>query len=512
MAENAAGASPTPSLSSRRQILAGLVLAVSNFMVVLDLTIANVSVPHISGNLGITFDQGTWIITSYAVAEAICVPLTGWLAMRYGTVKVFISALIGFGMFSALCGMSQTLGMLVVCRIGQGLSGAPLMPASQALLLRVFPPERRATALGVWSMTMLLGPATGPIIGGFISDHFSWHWIFLINVPIAALCAGVGLVLLRGAETPIVRQPIDRFGLALLVFWIGCLQIMLDVGRDRDWFNDPLIVCLAIGAVVGCAVFVIWEMTEEHPAVDLRIFRHRGFTSSTIVFALVFAAYFASIVVIPQWLQGWMGYTATSAGLTTAFTAFAALFVAPFAPKIVQRIDPRPLICVAALNIGAMSLVRMGWTTSADFFSLSWPQVVQGLGFPFIMMPLTQLALTSVEPSEVASAAGLQNFMRTIAIAVATSIVLTIWGDQSRVATTQIAGALQPDGTMARLDRAGFGFEQSRAVVDSIAQQQASTVAMDYTFGVAAGVLALAALVVWIIPRQRLLGPIRSGH
>ena len=226
-------------LTARQRTLAGMVLALSNFMVVLDLTIANVSVPHISGNLGITPDQGTWIITSYAVAEAICVPLTGWLAQRFGVVKMFISAMIGFGLFSVLCGLSMSLSMIVVCRIGQGLCGGPIMPMSQTLMLRVFPPERRARAMGLWAMTTLLSPAMGPIIGGYISDNWSWHWIFFINLPIAILCVFAAMALLRPVETETARVPIDKIGLALLVFWIGCLQVMLDLGRDHYWFADP---------------------------------------------------------------------------------------------------------------------------------------------------------------------------------------------------------------------------------------------------------------------------------
>ncbi|MFP5433071.1 MAG: DHA2 family efflux MFS transporter permease subunit, partial [Alphaproteobacteria bacterium] len=279
-------------LTPRQRTLAGLVLALSNFMVVLDLTIANVSVPHIAGNLGITPDQGTWIITSYAVAEAICVPLTGWLAQRFGVVKMFIWAMIGFGIFSVLCGLSMSLTMLVACRIGQGLCGGPIMPMSQTLLLRIFPPDQRARAMGLWAMTTLLGPAMGPIIGGYISDNWSWHWIFFINVPIAILCVVAAMALLRPVETDTARVPIDRMGLFLLVFWIGCLQIMLDIGRDHDWFGDPLIVILAILAVIGFAAFIIWELTEEHPIVDLRIFRHIGFTSGVFSLALGFGAYF----------------------------------------------------------------------------------------------------------------------------------------------------------------------------------------------------------------------------
>lgn len=369
-------------LSPRHRLLAGLVLALSNFMVVLDLTIANVSVPHIAGNLGISADQGTWIITSYAVAEAICVPLTGWLAQRFGAVRLFTFGMLGFGLFSLLCGLSMTLGMIVACRIGQGLCGGPLMPMSQTLLMRVFPPDQRARVMGLWAMTTLLGPALGPIFGGYISDNWSWHWIFFINVPIAVVCVLATMALLRPVETPRVKLPIDYMGLGLLIFWIGCLQIMLDIGRDRDWFGDPLIVILAVFAAIGFCVFIIWELTEEHPIVDLRVFRHVGFTSGVFTLALCFGAYFAGIVVIPQWLQISMGYTAAWAGYATAFTAMTAILVAPIAGRLVNKVDVRIMISGSVAWIGIMTLWRAHWTTDADFWTIALPQLVQGFGMP----------------------------------------------------------------------------------------------------------------------------------
>lgn len=496
-------------LTPRQRTLAGLVLALSNFMVVLDLTIANVSVPHISGNLGITPDQGTWIITSYAVAEAICVPLTGWLAQRFGVVKMFIWAMIGFGIFSVLCGLSMSLTMLVACRIGQGLCGGPIMPMSQTLLLRIFPPDQRARAMGLWAMTTLLGPAMGPIIGGYISDNWSWHWIFFINVPIAILCVVAAMALLRPVETDTARVPIDRMGLFLLVFWIGCLQIMLDIGRDHDWFGDPLIVILAILAVIGFAAFIIWELTEEHPIVDLRIFRHIGFTSGVFSLALGFGAYFAGIVVIPQWLQTSMGYTATDAGILTAMTAVAALMAAPIAARMTGRVDPRIMISGALFWLGLMTLWRAHWTSSIDFWSMAAPQFIQGFAMPFFMIPLTTLTLGSVRPDETASAAGLQNFLRTMALAIATSLVLTGWGNGQRVSRSEMAGTLQPADTQAQLSGMGMSFEQARQVISNLVDQEALAIAVDHVFFLSALVLFLATAIVWLAPKPT--GPVDTS-
>jgi DHA2 family multidrug resistance protein len=501
-----------PTIAPNRRYLAGLVLALSNFMVVLDLTIANVSIPHIAGNLGISLDQGAWIITSYAVAEAICVPLTGWLSQRIGVVRLFVIAMLGFGLFSMLCGMSVTLGMLVACRIGQGLCGAPLMPMSQTLMLKVFPPEMRGAATGVWAMTTLLGPAFGPIIGGWISDNLSWHWIFLLNVPIAAACTAAAWFLLKPVETETKIVPIDKVGVLLLVFWIGCLQLLLDLGRDRDWFGSPLIVALGIMAAAGFVVFVIWELTEEHPAVDLRIFRYRAFSSSVITLALTFGAYFASIVIIPQWLQTSLGYTATDAGLVTAMTAMTAVITSPIASRLMTRVDPRILISSSVAWVALMTLVRATWTTDVDFWTMAIPQIAQGFAMPFFVIPLTALSLSGLRPDETASGAGLQNFLRTMAIAVSTAVALTIWGDAQRTAQTDLVGKIHPDETLQTLQGAGMGMEQARQVIGNMVGQEATTLAVDHTFLVAAIVLFVGAAVVWIAPRAKPAADLSNIH
>ncbi|HAF41564.1 MAG TPA: MFS transporter [Sphingobium sp.] len=488
-------------LSPRTRTLAGLVLAMSNFMVVLDLTIANVSVPHIAGNLGIAPDQGTWIITSYAVAEAICVPLTGWLAARFGVVRVFTLAMIGFGFFSLICGLSMTLGMIVAARVGQGICGGPIMPMSQTLLMRIFPPETRSRAMGLWAMTTLLGPAMGPIIGGYISDNWSWHWIFFINLPIAVLCVFAAQALLRPVETDTARVPIDKMGLFLLVFWIGCLQVMLDIGRDHDWFADTTIVILAVLAAIGFLAFIIWELTEEHPVVDLRVFRHIGFSSGVFSLALCFGAYFSGIVIIPQWLQTTQGYTATWAGILTAFTAMAALMTAPFAARFMGRVDPRLMISGAVFWLGLMTLWRAHWTSGVDFWTMAAPQFIQGFAMPFFMIPLTTLTLGSVLPSETASAAGLQNFVRTMAIAIATSLVLTGWGDSQRVSRNELASVLQPGDVQAQLSAMGLSTEQIRQTISNIVEQEAIVIAVDHVFFISALVLFAAAAIVWLAPR-----------
>lgn len=498
-------------LTSRQRMLAGLALGGANLMVVLDLTIANVSVPHISGNLGISPSQGTWVITSYAVAEAICVPLTGWLAQRFGAVRTFVFSTIGFGLFSVLCGLSMTLGMLVACRIGQGLCGGPLMPLTQTLLIRIYPPEKRGQAMGVWAMTSLVGPALGPILGGMISDNISWHWIFFINVPVVAFCAFTAHKLLQPVETPTAKLPIDMVGLGLMVVWIGALQIMLDIGREHDWFADPTVVILGLVAVIGLIVFVIWELTEEHPIVDLRIFRHRGFTIGALTLAMGFGTYFAGIVVIPQWMQLSLGYTATQAGFATALTAMAGLLVARFPPKLVTRFDPRIILSGGLIWVGGATLLRTQWTSGADFWTLALPQFVMGMGMPFFFVTVTSMSLGSVPVKEVASAAGLQNFVRTIALAVATSTVMTYWNDEARVAGSELSGKLQADAASATLADGGFSADQARMVIAQLVDKEALTLATDKVFLIAGLMMWAIAAWVWLSPRPKGAAPAGAG-
>ncbi|MET0375287.1 MAG: DHA2 family efflux MFS transporter permease subunit [Rhizorhabdus sp.] len=490
-------------LSPRRRVIAMLALALANLTVIFDLTIANVSVPHIAGSLGITPSQGTWVITSYAVAEAICVPLTGWLTQRFGAVRTFTTCVMGFGFFSILCGFSVTLDMLVICRIGQGLCGGPIMPLSQMLMMRIYPPEKRAQATGIWAMTALIGPALGPILGGTISDNLSWHWIFFINVPIVALCVVTVLGLLGRAETATEKLPIDVVGLGLLILWIGALQIMLDIGREHDWFADPTVAGLAIVALVGLAAFVIWELTEEHPIVDLRVFRHRAFTVGVITASMGFCAYFAGIVIIPQWMQLSLGYTATQAGLATAFTAIAGVLVARFVPIIIKRYDARFILSAALIWVGGATMLRTQWTSDADFFTLALPQMIMGLGMPFFFITVTTVTVSAVPPAEVASAAGMQNFIRTISLAACTSLVITFWDNQTRTFTSELAGKINPDATSATLAAQGMPSDQSWALIAQLVDKQALTLATDKVFLIAGLLSWAAAAWVWMAPKAR---------
>lgn len=497
------GTDDVKPLAGASLLLAGLVLALTNFMVVLDTSIANVSVAHIAGSLGISSTQGTWIITSYAVAEAVCVPLTGWLAARFGTVRTFTWGVIGFGTFSVLCGLSTSLTMLVLCRIGQGLCGGPLMPLSQTLLLRVFPREQQGQAMGLWAMTTVTAPILGPILGGTISDSWSWHWIFLINIPVAIFCVWGSRKLLTPAETRTQVIGVDKIGLALLVIWIGALQLMLDLGREHDWFNDSMIVMMAVLAAVGFAIFLAWELTERQPIVDLKVFRHRGFTVSVISLSFAFAVFFASAVLIPQWLQSSMGYTATYAGYVTAFAGVGAVIMSPVVGKLADKVDPRALVCCGILWLGFTAFLQSRWTSGADFWTLAFPQLLQGFAMPFFMIPLTTIGLGAVEPKETASAAGLMSFLRTMAGAVGTSLWTTMYADNAVVARSEIVSRLNSDATASSMLAQGMPIGQIRGIVEQTVIKESNALAINQIFLLAALVFACAAMIIWLAPKPR---------
>jgi DHA2 family multidrug resistance protein len=504
---------PAFKLSPTEQILAAIMLALANFIVVLDMTIANVSVPHIAGGLAVSPSQGTYVITSYAVAEAIIVPLTGWLAGRFGSVRVFVTSMLLFGLCSALCGMANSLEMLVAFRILQGLSGGPLMPMSQALMMRIFPKEKIAGAMALWSMTTLLAPVLGPTLGGYISDNIGWPFIFFINVPIAILCSLMVWRFLKRIETPTTKVRVDAIGLGLLIAWVGALQFMLDKGKELDWFSSPLIVALALISIIGFVAFLIWELTAEHPIVNLRIFRHRGFASGTITISLAFGSFFAINVLVPLWLQSYMGYTATDAGMVMGMNGVLAIFMAPFVARMMGKVDSRKLVFCGVMWLAGVTLWRSFYTTDVTFWQLAGPIMVQGLGMPFFFIPLTSLALSSVLPAETASAAGLFNFIRTLSGAFATSMVTTFWENDANANHAQMVGDLDRYGDTTRtLVASGLTPEQASVQLDHLLMSQAVILANNQIFQVLVLTLMVAACSIWLAPKPTRIAKDPGGH
>jgi MFS transporter, DHA2 family, multidrug resistance protein len=489
-------------LHGSKLFVSAFLLAVANFVVVLDTTIANVSVPNIAGGLAISPNQGTYVITSYAVAEAITVPLTGWLATRFGALRVFVFSMLMFGVFSFLCGISHSLEMLVFSRIMQGFAGGPLMPLSQTLMMRIFPKEKMPAAMGLWAMTTLIAPVMGPILGGVLCDNLGWPFIFYINIPIALICSFFCLRLLKNRETPTKKVPVDYVGLGLLLTWVASLQIMLDKGKELDWFQSGFIIALAVIALISFASFLIWELTAENPIVNLSIFRYRGYFVSVFTICVAFGAFFSAAVLTPLWLQTQMGYTATWSGKTTGMMGVLAVVVAPFAAQLSAKVDSRRLVFFGVMWLAFMTFLRAFDTTDVTYTHVAFMLLALGAGLPFFFIPLTNLALSSVSEEETASAAGLMNFARTLSGAFATSIVTTLWENKANYYHAELSGQVDRYGeALSTLTRSGVSHEQALAQLDNMLQNQSFMISTNHIFMGSAFIFAIAAIAVWFAPK-----------
>ena len=422
-----------------------LVLSLATFMLVLDSTIANVAIPTIAGDLGASSSQGTWVITSFGVANAISIPITGWLAKRFGEVRLFLIATLLFVLASWLCGIANSLETLIVFRVLQGAVAGPIIPLSQSLLLNNYPPEKRGMALAFWSMTIVVAPICGPILGGWISDNIHWGWIFFINVPIGLAVVLISWKILEGRESRISHQPVNTIGLILLALGVGALQLMLDQGRELDWFNSTEIVVLTIIAAVGLIALIIWELTDNNPVVDVSLFKSRNFTVGCVSTSLAFLVYSGTVVLIPLLLQQVYDYTATWAGLAAAPVGLLPILLAPIIGKFGNKIDMRILITVSFM-VYALTFYWRAVTFEPEmtFMDVALPQFVQGLAVACFFMPLTTITLSGLPPEKMASASSLFNFLRTLAGSIGTSLTTFIWYNREAVHHTQLTEVINP--------------------------------------------------------------------
>ncbi len=503
-----AGGPMLPPLKGAQLVAGTIALSLATFMNVLDTSIANVSIPVISGDNGVSASQGTWVITSFAVSSAITVPLTGWLAQRFGQVRVFLYATLLFTAASLLCGISPNLQTLIAFRVMQGAVAGPMIPMSQALLLSSYPPARAGIAMALWAMTTLVAPIIGPPLGGWISDNMSWPWIFYINLPVGIIAAYVTYSVYAKRETRRARLPVDFTGLALLVVWVGAMQIMLDKGRELDWFSSSEIWTLSVVAIIGFVVFLIWELTERHPIVDLSLFRRRNFAIGTASLALAYGIFFGNVVLIPLWLQQYMGYTATDAGLVLAPVGVLAFLLSPWVGRNIGRFDPRALASISFVFFAFVMWIRSGFTTDADYYSIVMPAVVQGIAVAFMFVPLTTILLSGLGPERIAAASGLSSFFRMTAGAFGTSVTTTLWDSRAQMHHAQLAEqisaysapSVQAEGM---LQSQGLGADQSMGLINRLIDAQSYTLAADELFYVSAGLFVFLIGFIWLARPQR---------
>lgn len=511
MSNNAAAQFTPPSL-----LLTTIGLSLATFMQVLDTTIANVALPTISGNLGVSYEQGTWVITSFAVSNAIALPLTGWLSRRFGEVKLFIWATLLFVLASFLCGIAQSMPELVGFRVLQGVVAGPLYPMTQTLLIAVYPPAKRGMALALLAMVTVVAPIAGPILGGWITDSYSWPWIFFINVPIGLFAAAVVRQQMRTRPVVTSRQPMDYIGLLTLVIGVGALQVVLDKGNDLDWFESSFIIVGSLISLVFLAVFVIWELTDRHPVVNLRLFAHRNFRVGTIVLVGGYAGFFGINLILPQWLQTQMGYTATWAGLAVAPIGLLPVLMSPFVGKYAHRFDLRVLAGLAFLAIGSSCYMRAGFTSEVDFQHVALVQLFMGIGVALFFMPTLSILLSDLPPQQIADGSGLATFLRTLGGSFAASLTTWIWirrADQHHAYLSEHISQFDP-ATRHTLEQLGGASPQNYAQLEQILNGQAYMMSTVDYFTLMTWVFAGLILLVWFAkpPFTAKAGPASAGH
>src|SRR4051794_6257327 len=477
-------------------------------MEVLDTSIANVALPHIAGNMGATSEESTWVLTSYLVSNAIVLPITGWLVSLFGRKRFFLICISLFTTSSLFCGVAPTLGVLLLSRVIQGAGGGGLQPMAQAILADTFPPEKRGLAFSVYGVTAVVAPSIGPTLGGWITDNYTWRWIFLMNLPVGILA--IFLVLTFVEDPPFLRRTkleesrIDYIGFGLLAVGIAFLQIVLDKGQEEDWFGSNFIVTLTVISVVCLVTLVVWELRVEHPILDVRLFKNVNFATSSVMMFMVGAASFSTTVLMPQFLQSLMGYTAESAGMVLSAAAILLLIELPMVGQLTGRIQARYLMAFgwAGLTI-AMFFSTRRMDLEMSFPAATWLRIAQYVPMGFIFIPATMVAYLGIPQEKSNAVAGLINFVRNMGSSVGTSAVTTILARRAQVHQVMLAShtalstpAFQQTSRAlaSRLERSGVHGAQLQAYGRMYRTMQDQSYALSYidTFwilGIAAAIM-----------------------
>jgi len=497
----------------------------ATFMEILDTTVVNVSVPHLAGNMGATVEEGTWVVTSYLVSNAIILPMSGWLANRIGRRNMLLACVTGFTITSVLCGMATSLEALIFFRVLQGLTGGGLQPLAQAVLLETFPPKQHGTAMAAFGLGIILAPILGPTLGGWITDNYSWRWIFFINIPVGILSL---LLVYRVIDDPPwaklkagVAARIDYIGISLLVLGVGALQIMLDKGQEDDWFGSRFIATLAVLAVVGLVSLVIWEWFHKDPIIDVRMYRNWNFVQANIMIFILGLVLFAALVMLPLFLQSLLGYTAQSAGLVLSGGGLFLLFMTPVIGVLSGKIQARYLIAFGWLTVAlGMFISSRELQLGLSFRSAAWLRVFQVVGLSFLFVPINLVSFIGIPAEKSGSVAGLINFMRNIGSSVGTSMVTTVIARRAQVHQVYLVGNISPGSTTlsdaaagltARIVASGTDAVQAGKIAYAVIYRsviaQATTLAYVDTY-ILLGTIALGMVVLsFFLKRNELGGP-----
>ncbi len=412
----------------------------ATFMEILDTTVVNVSIPHISGNLSATTDEGTWTVTSYLVANAIVLPMTGWLANYFGRKRLLLASLTGFTLTSILCGMATSLDWLILFRVLQGLTGGCMQPLAQAILLETFPPQKHGQAMAAYGLGMLLAPIMGPALGGWITDHYSWRWIFYLNVPVGVLSV---VLVTRNVFDPAyigkLSKRIDGWGIGFLALGIGMLQLLLDTGQRHDWFESNEIRLWTVLCVVGLVLFVWRELRTQNPVVDLRVLKDATFATGVFLLMRVGFALYASLVLMPIYLQTLMGYPAYDAGLAISPRGLGSLFCMPLVGILVGKVSTRKLV-IFGLLMGAVTMFDFTrLSLDSGYWDIFWPQVIQGGGLAFLFIPVTAASVAHISKPKMGVATSIFNLARNIGGSFGIAIMTTFLARRGQVHTSHLA-------------------------------------------------------------------------
>src|SRR5215471_9464408 len=432
--------------------IVAIAVMLGTFMEVLDTTVVNVSLPHIAGNLSASTDEATWVLTSYLVANAIILPMTGWLANRFGRRNLLLLSVTGFTCFSFLCGIAPNLPLLILFRVFQGATGGGLQPLSQAILMEAFPPQKRAKAMAFWALGIVVAPMLGPVLGGWITDSYSWRWLFYINIPVGIIA--VTMVSLFIFDPPYIRRGeggVDYFGIGLMALGIGALQIMLDKGQEADWFGSNFIVTLFILSAGGLLLFVIRQLDVEHPVVQLKVFKNRTYSTGVILMTVLGFVLYGSTVLLPLWLQTLMGYSALQAGLAMLPRGLGSFLFMPVVGILMGKIEARKLLA-AGLVIASFSIYQLSkLNLNAGYWDIFWPQLLQGMSLGLLFVPLTTITNSPIPKEQMGNATSLFNLMRNIGASIGIASVTTISARHAQMHTNDLSRHINPYNPLAQV-------------------------------------------------------------
>jgi MFS transporter, DHA2 family, multidrug resistance protein len=495
--------------------LIAIAVMLSTFMEVLDTTVVNVSLPHIAGSLSATIDEATWTLTSYLVSNAIILPLTGWLSNFFGRKRMLMLSVTGFTISSFMCGLAPTLPFLVVCRVIQGACGGSLQPISQAVLLESFPPQDRGKAMGFWGLGIVVAPLLGPVLGGWLTDSYSWRWVFYINVPIGV--ASIIMTRLFVFDPHYIKRAsskIDYWGIGMLAVGIGLLQVVLDKGQEKDWFATTWITAVAIAAVAALISFMARELIIDHPVVQLRVFKDRTYSTGVFLMSMLGVGLYGTTVLIPLILQTLLGYPALRAGIAMAPRGLGSFIAMPIVGLIMSKFDPRKMLALG-LFVCALTLFQFSaLDRSAGYWDFFWPQLEMGLSLGLVFVPLTTITMSGIAKEKMGNATSLFNLVRNLGGSIGISAVNTMEQRLQQTNTNVLGAHVNPFSTGARnmmnmmeglmVSRGGDAVaaaHQARAMIFGLVQREAAMISYNTIFK-SLGVLFMALLPFILIMRR----------